>query len=250
MPLAGGEKAMKLDKIHTLVTVQCSHNKSTGPKESHQIAVLTSGELVFFGHGDDLGIEDMMLKKAGLGPAYACTRILRHWVENSYMLLPALKEARAQVTNQKRRERRERQQITDDLVDSTLRQRWTTRVRPIARKLLEKAEYRTAVTTGNGENHFWNLSIGEPHIEGLTEREWDTYEEKNIPKTTISAKVPLRWYKRVYLQDLAIINGSFVLDNLGPRRDGSLVLLVGKQSRGYKVHVRSAVLKKGKLKWL
>jgi hypothetical protein len=245
-------RLVSVDHVFALVTVTCE-------EEHHRIAVTNKGSLSFFDHDRSLGLEDFGLREAGEPSKHECGRIYRLWQEGrTYNLPDGLTEAYGQLAEAKKSEREKRRchrhndrpsgrkerlvqdaesaacaacRGGDDLLVEA-RDRYHARVRRTADECLQISQaYRT------GHRHNWHARVGpKPSIESDMEREWDRYDEKSYPITSITATVTLSWLRKVHARGFTHVGGGhFVLDVLSERPDGKLVLLVGKQSRGYGV---------------
>jgi hypothetical protein len=250
------KRTVNVDDLLCLVTVPCSD-------EQHRIALTTGGALVFYDHVDDnLKIEEDLRITGDLEPSCKCAHVYRAWVNNDRWQLPEpLDHWRAQVAAGKhrpgrghvdRRIRRGDAAKRDPLEATTVRQRAEARVLAVAYQTIKKATYR------RGEyEHSNKIAIVPRRKAGVgVESESFIRNECRRVKTYFTIRLPLRWLVRVHQRGLSLVETKkgtlFVLDTIGPqRRDGSQLLRVVKQSRGYKLKVATALLtRRGALRWL
>ena len=245
-----------ISQFETIITIRCSHAEVPDIVSRHRVGITTRGGFAFFNHmPQELRLEDNLRQQADMGAACTCADIYRRWIRRtkrrqSYSydskLPEALEETYESLVASKPADRAKLAKIVDPLALSFHR-RWAARVHPIALSHLKNTNYR------QGEKHSWIVGVTSgkyAEVDSVTEREWDKYNEKSIPVTTVSVSVKPGWYSKVYTKGLALIDGMLVLDVLGHRRDGLLELLVAKQSRGFRVVAKGALWNGRKLRWL
>jgi len=240
-------RSVNVDSLLCLITVDCA-------QEQHRIGLTTNGALVFYDHLDDnLKIEDDLRRIGDLEAACTCAQVYRNWIDDRRWKLPSpLDDWREKMRTQRFRKRYRRPvRLADPLVATTARKRAEIRVVREAAKVFPQATYR------QGDKHKNEIAIV-PRNEAEIATEKDCYTKNKIRyiDTTFYLRLPLRWLVHVHQRGLSLLEVGekkyFVIDALGSRRrDGSQLLRVVKQSRGYGLKVVNALLtKRGAVRWL
>lgn len=182
-----------------------------------------------------------------------CLQVLEAWQDRNRAKLPAALRPALDAAEEKRKDRFGRWRADALLVP--IRHRAEARVKQTARRALMSCDYRRSQSSWAGGEHFVSVFIGSmPDIWGRSDRVWSDNGKWSGNNSYVAARVPLSWYRQVYCRDLDVIDGCFVLDIIA-EDDKEVVVLAGKQGRGFKVHPRLAKIITAKdgtrrLRWL
>jgi hypothetical protein len=242
-------RMIAIDEYVALVTHECSGKQ-------HRVGITSTGKLAFFDHvNDSLGLEEQARAAGAMDASCACGALHRHWINaRSYYLPSPFDDWRKRFYADRRKRQHAARVELDPLASMTARERYEKRVKETAREVFLGCEYRR----GNHENH--TRVVVCPRSEASVCVTYEAHmrktphgdEVRREVDTEVVLRVPLRWLTSCHRTGIGTINGMFVMDVIGkPRRDGSRLVRVVKQSRGYSLAVKTALLtKRGALRWL
>ncbi len=220
----------------------------------HRIALTSRGRVVLLDH-PDLGAERALAALAGELPR--CLQILEAWRRADCDRLPdALRKARYDRLALAG-ERKDRRQRHTDPLSCALRDRARRRVRRLAMQALDDCDYRMSRSRWAGGDHIVRVSVSttqhtRPSIKGFSEKVWSANGKWSGTNSVLEVALSLRWW-RVARRGLATAldpdgRRVFVLDVV---REDPLIVLAGRQGRGFEVYPCEArVDEGGRLRWL
>jgi len=211
------------EEFITSTSVRCG-------RHVHTIGLTPRGALVLCDHPD----VNTELALAALGaPTPRCLSILQSWRDGDYAVLPDEIYPALIKALERRDDRQRAARESADPLEVPFRIRAEERVRAMAEGALKQCGYRRSHTMWVGGEHIVAAYIGEPDIVGSSNDVWRLGFHGT--DSWIDATVRLSWYSRVYKCRLAVVGGFFVLDVIAEDEKG-LVVLAGRQGRGYDVH--------------
>ena len=211
------------EEFITSTSVRCG-------RHVHTIGLTPRGALVLCDHPD----VNTELALAALGaPTPRCLSILQSWRDGDYAVLPDEIYPALIKALERRDDRQRAARESADPLEVPFRIRAKERVRAMAEGALKQCGYRRSHTMWVGGEHIVAAYIGEPDIVGSSNDVWRLGFHGT--DSWIDATVRLSWYSRVYKCRLAVVGGFFVLDVIAEDEKG-LVVLAGRQGRGYDVH--------------
>lgn len=243
------KRRIAIDDFRLLLTVECNG-------EDHKIGVTQDGKLAFFDHVDEcLGAEESLRQMGEMDPGSECGKIHRLWIQGNHWQLPdAINNCRTYFNEQRAERRKHAVDVIDPLADMTPRQRFNKRIIDTVREQIKGCIYRRGAY-----DHREIIKVVSSRKEAAVDVTYDArmrtehYGGDPVRQVTtrFRVNVPLRWYVNVYKAGLSIIDNQLVLDAFPKRPNGEQVLRVIKQSRGYKLQLRTALFtKRGALRWL
>jgi len=199
-------------------------------RHMHTIGLTPRGALVLCDHPD----VNTELALVALGaPTPYCLSILQSWRDGDYAILPDEIYPALIKALERRDDRQRAARESADPLEVPFHIRAKERVRAMAEEALRQCGYRRSHTMWVGGEHIVTAYIGEPDIVGSSSGVWRLgFHGTN---GWIDVTIRLSWYSRVYRRGLAVVGGSFVLDVIAEDEKG-LIVLAGRQGRGYDVH--------------
>jgi hypothetical protein len=239
-----------IDDFRLLLTVKCNG-------DDHKIGITQDGKLAFFDHVNDcLGAEESLREMGDMDSGSRCGEIHRLWKsgDRRWQLPEPIRECRDYFNEQREERRKQAVDVLDPLADMTPRQRFNQRIIDTVREQVKGCIYRRGA-----HDHREIIKVVSNRKEAAVDVTYDARmrtehygcDPVRQVTTRFRINVPLRWYLNVYKAGLSIIDNQLVLDAFPKRPDGTQVLRVIKQSRGYKLQLRTALFtKRGALRWL
>jgi hypothetical protein len=233
--------------------------------ETHRVAVLRNGCLVFLDHVVPVALEDELAERGNEAPKHTCGKIYRKWRKGwadakQYNRFdedefPKQLAAVAEVVYQQKRDDKDQRRLGRCRVDTLsikLRERLHNRLQGEAYTALESCNYRQATSCYSTQRILIEDDWGDPDILSSSEREYSYSESATITKSYLTIKLGLTWLHKVAAKGLAVLDGCFVIDVTRKREDGCYVVRAGRQGRGFAVNVAAAVWdpKRNQLRWI
>ena len=129
-----------------------------------------------------------------------------------------------------------------DPLDMPIIYRLNLRIKAAVHQLLNSCGYRKTQSTWAGGNHYVSVAIGDPDISGESDIVWSSNGKWSGTNSTFSVQVPARWYTKVYKRGIGVVDGIFVLELIQVLSPDKLVVLAGKQGRGFSINPCRAVI--------
>jgi len=245
------KRVVCIDDFVVLITVDCCDEK-------HKIGLTKTGKLSFFDHdGESIGTEESLRKLGDMDSGSKCGKVHRAWVEGGDWRNPLpdpLDDWREHFLAERNKRKEHAVNTQDPLADLSPRQRFDQRIRETAKEVLGACTYRR----GKHSHVDRVLVNADRKVAGVSTTydartrvlSWGDDPVRQV-STSFTVTVPLRWYLHVYKAGISMIDNQFVVDTIGPRRANGQLLRVLKQSRGYKLQLRTALFTpRGALRWL
>jgi hypothetical protein len=244
-------KPITLDQVVAASTIPCCG-------EHHLVVLLRDGRIHLPSHERRERVAEKLAARARIQPENACIAILRRARGGDAVGMPVgLTDAwTAMLRHNRRRPGRGEAKTVIPAPHGTLtlRGRYVTRATRRIRKALD-----LVTVYKKGDVHAVNArdnDVTEGSMDALKIRcdvKIRRKNKKRIRETTIQVRVPLlTWLRTVWpVTDRGTVAGHLALALLDKRRNGDLVLLLGKPSHGYKIVARGAVVRGGLIKeWI
>jgi hypothetical protein len=228
--------------------------------EQHLVVLLQDGRIHLPSHERRERAAEKLAARARIPPENACIAILRKVRSGEGYGLPnGFADAYSAAARYNRHNRPGRALVVPApraRGEVALRGHYTS----LARQRLREALNLTTVYK-KGDEHDIKERDTQTDVEGYgpgrTQIHCDVLirrkNKKRIRETTIQVRVPLlTWLRTVWpVTDRGTVAGHLALALLDTRRNGDLVLLLGKPSHGYKIVARGAVVRGGLIKeWI
>jgi hypothetical protein len=205
---------------------------------------------------DCLGAEESLREMGDMDSGSRCGEIHRLWKsgDRRWQLPEPIRDCYNYFQEQRAERRKAAVDTIDPLADMTPRQRFNQRIIDTVREQIKGCIYRRGAY-----DHRAIIKVVSSRKEAAVR---STYEASMRVEsygcdpvrqvtTRFRINVPLRWYVNVYKTGLSIVSNQLVLDAFPKRPNGDQVLRVIKQSRGYKLQLRTALFtRRGALRWL